>query len=166
MANNRNNNQDKKDRMLQSVVDIRRTSKKTQGGNRIGFTALMVVGDGKGKVGLGLGKARDVRTAIQKGVRIAKKNMVKISLKGKTIPFSIDHEFKSTKVVLKPAKEGMGVIAGGAVRDIANAAGIENLVAKTYGSRNKANCAYTTWEALVKIKEIEEKNRFRLKAEG
>ncbi len=157
---NKNNNQNnRKDRMPQSVLDIRRTSKKTKGGNRIGFTALLVVGDGKGKVGLGLGKAKDVRTAIHKGVRLAKKRMVKIPLEKNTIPFPIEFTRKSTKVVLKPAPEGRGLVAGGPVRDITDAVGIEDLVAKILGSRNKANAAYTTWEALQKIKEIKEKRK-------
>lgn len=156
------NQEEKKDRLFQSVIDIRRTSKKTKGGNRIGFTALMVVGDGKGKVGLGLGKAKDVRTAIQKGVRLAKKQMVKIPIKKTTIPYPIEHERKSTKVLLKPAKEGTGLIAGGSVRDLAKAAGLNDLVAKILGSRNKANCAFATWEALKKLKEIQEKHDYRI----
>ncbi len=153
------NQKDRKKRMPQSVIEIRRTSKKTQGGNRIGFTALVAVGDGKGKVGLGLGKASDVRSAIQKGVRIAEKKMVKIPQQKTTIPFSIEHKRKSTKILLKPAREGSGLIAGGPVRQIADVAGIEDLVAKVFGSRNKSNCAYAVWEALQKIKKIQEKHK-------
>lgn len=169
MANKKNQekNQDKKEeRLIQSVIDIRRTSKKSKGGNRIGFTALMVVGDGKGKVGLGLGKAKDVRTAIHKGVRLAKKKMVKVPMKETTIPFTIEYKRKSTKVLLKPAKKGSGVIAGGPVRDLAKATGIEDLVSKSFGSRNKANVAYAAWEALKKIKKIDKKHDFRLKAKA
>jgi len=154
------NQQEERERLPQSVIQIRRTSKKTKGGNRIGFTALLVVGDGKGKVGLGLGKAKDVRTAIHKGVRLAKKRMVKVPIEGTTIPFPIEFKKKSTKVMLKPAKEGTGLIAGGPVRDIANAAGIEDLVAKIFGSGNRTNSAYATWEALRKIKEIKDKHDF------
>jgi small subunit ribosomal protein S5 len=157
---NNNNQEEEKDQLRQTVINIRRTSKKTKGGNRIGFTALMVVGDGKGKLGLGLGKAKDVRTAINKGIRLAKKRMIKIHLQGTTIPYPIEHRKKSTKVLLKPAREGTGLIAGGPVRDLSNAAGIENLVAKIFGSRNKANCAYATWEALKKLKSIKEKHDY------
>ncbi len=163
MAENKkkeNNQERKDDRLIQSVIDIRRTSKKSKGGNRIGFTALMVVGDGKGKVGLGLGKAKDVRSAIHKGVRLAKKKMVEVPMEKTTIPFSIEHKKKATKILLKPARKGSGVIAGGPVRDLANATGIEDLVAKTFGSRNKANVAYAAWEALKKIKKISQKHEF------
>ncbi len=164
---NKNNNQkNRKERMPQSVIDIRRTSKKTKGGNRIGFTALVVVGDKKGKVGLGLGKAKDVRTAINKAVRLAKKKMIKIPLVDKSIPFPIEYERKSTKVLLKPAQEGSGLIAGGPVREVASTAGIEDMVAKIFGSRNKSNSAYAAWEALKEIKKIKEKHEYRLKAKG
>jgi small subunit ribosomal protein S5 len=161
MKNNKQNkNQDdRRKRMPQSVIEIRRTSKKTKGGNRIGFTALVAVGDGKGKVGLGLGKANDVRSAIQKGVRIAEKRMVEVPKRETTIPFGIEHKLKSTKVLLKPAKEGSGLIAGGPVRKIAEVAGIKDLVAKVFGSRNKSNCAYAVWEAFKKIKKIQEKHK-------
>lgn len=159
MKNNKQNQRE--ERMPQSVIDIRRTSKKTKGGNRIGFTALVVVGDGKGGVGLGLGKATDVRTAIDKGVRLAKRRMVTIPLENKTIPFKINYKTKSTRVILKPAKPGTGLIAGGAVREVASTAGIENLVAKILGSRNKSNAARTTWQALKKMKKIKEKNDYR-----
>lgn len=158
------NQEEKKDHLIQSVINISRTSKKTKGGNRIGFTALMVVGDGKGSLGLGLGKAKDVRSAIDKGVRLAKKRMVEVPLEGMTIPFSIEHKKKSTKILLKPAKEGTGLIAGGPVREVANAAGIEDLVAKVFGSRNKSNVAYAAWEGLKKIKRIKEKHEFMAKS--
>ncbi len=154
------NQREERERLPQSVIQIKRTSKKTKGGNRIGFTALLVVGDGKGKIGLGLGKAKDVRTAIHKAVRLAKKRMVKIPLEKTTIPFPIEIKKKSTKIMLKPAKEGTGLIAGGPVRDIANAAGIEDLVAKIFGSGNRANSAYATWEALKEIKKIQDKHDF------
>jgi len=157
---NKNQNQRREERMPQSVIKITRTSKKTQGGNRIGFTALVAVGDGKGKVGLGLGKAKDVRTAIHKGVRLAKKKMVKVPLQGTTIFSPIEYKYKSTKVLLKPVGEGTGLIVGGAVREIAKVAGIEDLVAKIFGSRNRVNCAYAAWEALKKLQRIKEKHQF------
>ncbi len=162
--NKKTNQEEEQDRLIQSVINISRTSKKTKGGNRIGFTALMVVGDGKGSLGLGLGKAKDVRTAINKGVRLAKKKMVEVPLEGKSIPFAIEHKKKATKILLKPAKQGTGLIAGGPIRDIADAAGIQDLVAKVFGSRNKSNVAYAAWEGLKKIKRVREKHQFLSKS--
>ncbi len=159
---NKKKNQEKnKNRFYQSVVEIKRTSKKTKGGDQIGFTALMVVGDQKGKVGVGLGKAKDVRSAIQKGVRLAKKKMVKIPLEGTTIPCPIQHKKKAAEILLKPAPEGSGLIAGGAVREVVNAAGVKDIVGKILGTRNKAVNVWATWEALQKIKLVVEKHKQR-----
>lgn len=149
------------DRLYQSVVEIKRTSKKTKGGDQIGFTALMVVGDQKGKVGIGLGKAKDVRTAIQKGVRLAKKKMVKVLLDGTTIPCPIKHKKKAAEIMLKPAPEGSGMIAGGAIREVATAAGIKDMVGKILGTRNKSVNVWAAWEALQKIKLVVEKHEQR-----
>lgn len=163
MANKKNkkNQRRNKDRMHQSVVEIKRTSKKTKGGNQIGFTALMVVGDQNGKVGIGLGKAKDVRTAIQKGVRLAKKKMVRVPIEGTTIPCPIQHKKKAAEILLKPAPEGSGMIAGGAIREVATAAGIKDMVGKILGTRNKSVNVWATWEALQKIKLVVEKHKQR-----
>lgn len=134
------------------VVEIKRVSKKTKGGNQISFTALVVVGDGQGRVGVALGKARDVSSAIRKGARLAKKAMIKVPLKGTTIPHPVEHKLKAARVLLKPAREGSGLIAGGPVRIIASAAGIKDLVAKILGSQNKAVNTWATYEALKLLK--------------
>jgi len=136
----------------ETVVEIKRVSKKTKGGNQISFTALVVVGDGQGKVGVALGKAKDVASAIRKGMRLAKKMMIEIPLKGTTIPHPVEYKLKAARVLLKPAREGSGLIAGGPVRIIASAAGIKDLVAKILGSRNKAANTWATYEALKLLK--------------
>jgi len=119
------------------VVQIKRVSKKTKGGNKISFTALVVVGDGKGKVGYCLARARDVASAIRKGMKKAREKMVRVPLRNKTIPHQVQVKFKGAQVLLKPAKTGTGLIAGGPMRIISNAVGIEDLVAKMIGSKNK-----------------------------
>lgn len=142
------------------VVEINRVSKKTKGGNRMSFTALMVVGDRKGSVGIGLGKAPDVLSAIKKGVRRAKKKMIPAPVDRDTIPFKIESKYGGARVMLKPAPTGTGVIAGGAVRSVVEAAGIQNIVGKIMGSSNQSNNVYATFQALkdinrvVKIKNI------------
>ena len=136
---------------IEEVVQINRVSKKTQGGNKIGFSALMVVGDGKGRVGVGQGKAADVSAAIRKGVSVAKKHMITIPLRNGTIPFSIMIKLGAAKVMLKPAPVGSGIIAGGAVRSVVAAAGVQNISSKVLGSSNQASNVYATMEALKKI---------------
>jgi len=135
-----------------TVLQIRRVSKKAVGGNRISFTALIVAGDGKGKVGLGLGKAKDVSSAVQKGIRLAKKEMIIVPLKGSTIPHTVTAKYKGAKVLLKPGKIGDGLVAGGVARTIAVSAGIKDLVAKILGSRNKMSNALAILKALGKFK--------------
>lgn len=130
------------------VLQIKRVSKKAQGGNKIGFTALVIVGDRKGSVGVALGKAKDVASAVKKGIRLAKKKMVKVSVVDGTIPYEIRYKKKASEIILKPGRKGTGLIAGGAVREIASLAGIENMVAKIIGSRNKNIIVWATWEAL------------------
>lgn len=144
----------------EKVVQISRVSKKTKGGNQAGFSALLVVGDRKGKVGVGLGKASDVLSAIQKGIKKAKQKMIVVPLDGTTIPFAITVKRGAGKVMLKPASKGTGVIAGGPVRAVVEVAGVRDVVAKIMGSDNKASSVYATFEALkqisklVKIKDI------------
>jgi small subunit ribosomal protein S5 len=136
----------------EKVLQVNRVSKKTKGGNRIGFSVLVVVGDRKGRVGAGLGKAPEVATAIRKGISYAKKHFVHVPLKGATIPHQVTHKFKAAKVLLKPAPDGSGLIAGGPIRAVANAAGIHNLSAKILGSRNAITNVYCTLEALKMLK--------------
>ncbi len=138
----------------EKVIRISRVSKKTKGGDQMGFTALMVVGDRKGKVGVGLGKAKDVVNAIKKGIRQAKKKMVQIPIDGTTIPFKIVAKHGGGRVLLKPATKGSGVIAGGPVRAVVEAAGIKDISAKILGSDNQASSVYATFKALKKIKKI------------
>ena len=138
----------------EKVVQISRVSKKTKGGNKVGFTALVVVGDRKGKVGVALGKANDVLSAIKKGVRKAKKNMITVPLVGTTIPHELTIKQGAARLVLKPAPEGTGVIAGGPVRAVLEAAGVRNVVAKILGTNNKLSNVTTTFTALQKIKAI------------
>lgn len=132
----------------EKVISVNRVSKKTQGGNRIGFSVLMVVGDKKGRVGVGLGKARDVASAIRKGVTYAKKHLITVPITNGTIPTDILIKRGAAKIILKPAPVGSGVIAGGAVRSVVEAAGIENISAKVLGTRNQASNVYATLEAL------------------
>lgn len=134
------------------IIQTKRVSKKTKGGNRIGFTALVLVGDKKGKVGAGLGKAPDISSAIQKGIKLAKRNMIEIKLEGNTIPHEIQEKYKSSKVKLMPAPDGSGVIAGGAVRHVIELVGIKNISAKLLGSNNKSTSVQCTLNALQKLK--------------
>jgi small subunit ribosomal protein S5 len=138
----------------EKVIRISRVSKKTKGGDQMGFTALMVVGDKKGKVGVGLGKAKDVVSAIRKGVRQAKKEMIEVPIQGTTIPFRVEAEHGAGKVLLKPAAKGSGVIAGGAVRAVVEAAGVKDISAKILGSDNQASSVHATMAALKKIAQI------------
>src|SRR3989344_9667967 len=124
----------KQDDFEEKMVQVNRVSKKTKGGNKIGFSALAVVGDGRGKVGVGLGKAPDVSSAIRKGITIAKKNMVGIPIINGTIPFEFRIKLGAAKIILKPAPPGSGVIAGGAVRSVVTAAGIRNISSKVLGT--------------------------------
>ena len=139
----------------EQIVQINRVSKKTKGGNKIGFSALTVVGDKKGRVGVGLGKAPDVSSAIRKGISYAKKHLIAVPLKnGRTIPHSIYIKLGAARVLLKGAPEGTGVIAGGAVRVVAEAAGIRDIVSKTLGTKNQASNVYATLKALSMLKPI------------
>lgn len=140
------------DNLVEKIIAIKRVSKKGKGGNRIAFTALVAVGDGLGGLGLALGKAKSVPDAISKAVRTAKKKMIKIPLKKNTIPYPITYKKKAAIVLLKPARLGTGMIAGGAIRVLAEVAGIKDLVAKTLGSRNKSVNAWAAFEALNEIK--------------
>ena len=137
----------------EKVIQVSRVSKKTKGGNQIGFSVLMVVGDKKGRVGVGLGKAPDVG-GIKKGVRRAKKNLITVPLKNDTIPHDIIFKFGAAKILLKPAPPGSGVIAGGPVRAVMEAAGVKNISSKVLGTRNPASNVYATIKALKKLEKI------------
>ena len=135
----------------EKVVQVKRVSKKTKGGNKIGFSVIVVVGDRKGRVGLGLGKARDVASAIRKAVGFAKKNLITVPIVNGTIPHDILIKRGAAKVLLKPAPEGTGVIAGGAVRVVVEAVGIRNISSKILGTRNPASNIYATLQALSQL---------------
>ena len=135
----------------EKVIQINRVSKKTKGGNRLAFSALVVVGDKKGKVGVGLGKSRDVASAIRKAITYAKKHLILVPLVNGTIPYDVFTKRGAAKIILKPAPEGAGVIAGGAVRAVVEAAGIRNVSSKVLGTRNKASNVYAALEALKGI---------------
>ena len=138
----------------EKVIQVSRVSKKTKGGNRIGFSVLVVVGDKKGKVGVGLGKARDVAGSIRKGITYAKKHLISVPLVGGTIPHDIFEKRGAAKILLRPAPEGSGVIAGGAVRAVVEACGIRNISGKVLGTRNKASNVYATIEAFKNLKKL------------
>ncbi len=145
----------------EQIVQINRVSKKTKGGNKIGFSALTVVGDKKGKVGVGLGKAPDVSSAIRKGITQAKKHLIDVPIVNGTIPFRIDIKIGAAKIMLKPAPPGSGIIAGGAIRSVVSAAGIENISSKMLGTENKISNIYATLEALKQVSEQARRNKER-----
>jgi len=138
--------------LVEKLVAVNRVAKVVKGGRQFGFTALTVVGDGNGRVGFGYGKAREVPIAIQKSMQQARKSMHKVDLKGDTLHFSTIGRHGATKVYMQPASEGTGIIAGGAMRAVFEAAGVRNVLAKSYGSRNPINVVRATVEGLAAMK--------------
>ena len=141
----------------EKTVQINRVSKKTKGGNRMNFSVLVVVGDKKGRVGVGLGKAADVASAMHKASSYAKKHLITVAMKGTTIPHEVRLKLGAAQILMKPAPAGSGVIAGGPVRAVVEAAGIRDIVSKILGTNNKASNVYATFEALKRLKNYENK---------
>ena len=147
--------------MIDKVVHINRVTKVVKGGKNFSFSALVVVGDGHGKVGFGSGKAKEVPAAIKKGIEIAKKNMIAISMSGTTIPHAAIGHYGAGRVLLKPAADGTGVIAGGPVRAILESAGIQNILTKSLGTANPHNVVKATFEALKQLRNENEYKALR-----
>jgi small subunit ribosomal protein S5 len=138
----------------ENVVQINRISKKTKGGNQVRFSALVVVGDKKGRVGVGMAKATDVRNAIRKSIDAAKRKLILVPLSGTTVPYSVHEKFSAAEILLKPAPPGSGIIAGGPMRVVLEAAGIRDAVGKILGTKNKVSNVYATLKALDQISDL------------
>ena len=147
--------------LIEKVVHISRVAKVVGGGRRFSFRALVVVGDGKGRVGVGVGKARAVPQAIRKGSDHAKRNMVSVALMGRTLPHEVLVKYSAAKVLMRPASPGTGVIAGGGVRAVVEAAGVKDVLSKSLGTDNIFNVVMAAFEGLKQLKDIEVEARYR-----
>ena len=151
----RENNNREDDGLIKKLVEVRRVTKVVKGGRTMRFSALVVLGDGKGRVGVGVGKAAEVPQAIEKATQQAKRAMVTVALKDTTIPHEVIGTFGRGKVLLMPAETGTGVIAGGPARNVLEAVGIKDIRTKSYGSNNKINCVKATFNGLVSLRSAE-----------
>jgi len=158
---NRRGRREEDDGLQERVVHIRRVAKVVKGGRRFSFSALVVVGDGNGKVGVGLGKANEVPSAIRKGVERAKRDMITIPMFGTTGPHDINVKYGAAQVLLKPATPGTGVIAGGGVRAVVEAAGITDILSKSLGSDNVFNVVMATFAGLRQMRSLETQAEYR-----
>jgi small subunit ribosomal protein S5 len=143
-----NNEQKRDEGYIEKLVQVNRVAKTVKGGRIFTFTALTVVGDGKGRVGFGRGKSREVPAAIQKAMEAARRNMIQVDLNGTTLQYAIKSAHGASKVYMQPASEGTGIIAGGAMRAVLEVAGVHNVLAKCYGSTNSVNVVYATFKGL------------------
>lgn len=141
--------------LQEKTITLRRVSRKTPGGNAVSFSALVAVGDGKGRLGIGLAKANEVPYAIRKAVEQAKKKIVYVRLKGTTIPYDLQVKYKAVKILLKPAPRGSGLKVGGVIRPLMELIGIKDLSGKIYGSNNKINLTYAIYNAFKQLKKLE-----------
>ncbi|MGH8260908.1 MAG: 30S ribosomal protein S5 [Steroidobacteraceae bacterium] len=144
------------DELLEKLVAVNRTAKVVKGGRQFGFSALTVVGDGSGRVGFGFGKAREVPVAISKAMAQARKNMINVALRNDTLYYAVQGEHGATRVRMQPASDGTGVIAGGGMRAVLECAGVRNVLAKSYGSRNPINVVRATIHALANVRSPED----------
>jgi small subunit ribosomal protein S5 len=139
------------DEFIEKLVAVNRVAKVVKGGRQFGFTALTVVGDGNGRVGFGYGKAREVPVAIQKAMQQARKNLINVSLRNSTLHYAVTGKHGTSRVYMQPASDGTGVIAGGSMRAVFECAGVRNVLAKSYGSRNPINVVRATMDALTRV---------------